>query len=351
MSRHIKKIKDALHFNKKDAKIIDSKISKFKNKEYIAIYDPECIGIMNSTISNFKYTLALKEVCNVKMQQFIVDKIIENNIKTVIFNSITYGWKSIVEKLKISNNDIKIKFIWHGSFSMFVTRDESYFFYLILDMLDRKLVNSIGFAKESMYLFYKQKGYNAYFVPNTVQSTNIVSDIESSNRQNKKIKIGIYSAGDRWEKNLFNQLSATTFFNDSIVDILPSTKLSEQFCDLMNIEIIDKKLKAMSRDDLLNRMSKNDINLYVTFTECSPMMPLESFEQGVICITGNNHHYFKDSKLEEYVVVKSEDDVNEIRDKINLCLNNKKEILELYKIWKKNYDLKVEEYIKQFLNS
>ncbi|MNP62753.1 hypothetical protein D3C76_1580700 [compost metagenome] len=97
-------------------------------------------------------------------------------------------------------------------------------------------------------------------------------------------------------------------------------------------------------------MSKNDVNLYVTFTECAPMVPLESLELGVPCITGNNHHYFKNTELENYLVVKSEDDINEIAYKINLCINNRNHIIEMYKEWKKIYNFESEESVRRFLD-
>ncbi|MNN86015.1 hypothetical protein D3C81_2033700 [compost metagenome] len=97
-------------------------------------------------------------------------------------------------------------------------------------------------------------------------------------------------------------------------------------------------------------MSKNDINLYVTFTECSPMVPLESLELGIPCVTGNNHHYFKGTKLEDYLIVKSEDDINEIVDKIKICVEKKSEIIDIYREWKKIYDYEVAENIRSFLD-
>ena len=42
------------------------------------------------------------------------------------------------------------------------------------------------------------------------------------------------------------------------------------------------------------------MNLYVTFSECAPMLPIESFEVDVPCILGNNNHYFKKTELEKY---------------------------------------------------
>jgi hypothetical protein len=61
------------------------------------------------------------------------------------------------------------------------------------------------------------------------------------------------------------------------------------------------------------------------------MLPLESMELGVVCISGNNHHYFKNNKIEEYVVVNNESDVIEIRDKILKGINNKNKIIDMYK--------------------
>ena len=105
----------------------------------------------------------------------------------------------------------------------------------------------------------------------------------------------------------------------------------------------------LKREDLLVEMSKNDITLYVTFSECAPMLPIESLEVGTICITGNNHHYFDGSKLYDYLVVEREDDVMAIYDKINYALENKEEIFRLYKDWKKENDEKTRKSVENFL--
>ena len=107
--------------------------------------------------------------------------------------------------------------------------------------------------------------------------------------------------------------------------------------------------KAIPRNELLDRMSKNTLNLYVTFSECAPMLPLESFETDTICLTGNNHHYFKNTELEKYLVVSNEESPVEISKKIKLCLKNKEEILKLYKSWKKENDKLSIQSVKEFI--
>ena len=96
-------------------------------------------------------------------------------------------------------------------------------------------------------------------------------------------------------------------------------------------------------------MSKCDITLYVTFSECAPMLPLESFYVSVPCITGNNHHYFKDTELEKYLVVNNEDDALEIADKVKLCIDNKDKVLSLYDKFSKNNLKEGKKLVKDFL--
>lgn len=102
---------------------------------------------------------------------------------------------------------------------------------------------------------------------------------------------------------------------------------------------------------MMQRMAKNDINLYVTFSECAPMLPLESMELGVPCITGNNHHYFKNNKLEKYIVINNETDIEEIKRKILECIENKAKIMQYYKQFSEKNIEESKEEVKQFLNA
>ena len=81
------------------------------------------------------------------------------------------------------------------------------------------------------------------------------------------------------------------------------------------------------------------------------MIPLESFELGVPCIIGNNTDFFlNNEKLNDLIVVKEEDSIDEIYEKINTCLEKKDEIMKLYKEWKKDYSVQVEKLKEDFLN-
>ncbi|MNE90072.1 hypothetical protein D3C80_1875460 [compost metagenome] len=71
------------------------------------------------------------------------------------------------------------------------------------------------------------------------------------------------------------------------------------------------------------------------------MLPLESLEMGIPCLTSNNHHYFQNSKLHEFLVVNENDNAMEIYKKIKYCLDHKEEVMNLYREWKNEYNKEV----------
>lgn len=349
MNRHVKKINSIFFYQKGYTNNVISSINNIEDTSFVAIYNPETKGIMNATIELFgkDHSLELYEIFNKKQIINIANAIVNKGFKQVLFATMAYGYKDLAEKIHELNSDIKIKFMWHGSHSLFVNYNEQKFLEELLQLQKRGVVSSIGFFKSAMAKFYSEKGYNACLLMNDVKLTNNYD----KDLNDKRIKIGLYSSGDRWEKNTYNQLSACAMIKDAYVDIIPETKLASSFCKLMNInKLTDECLIGVEREQLLKRMAKNTVNLYVTFTECSPMIPLESFELGVPCVIGNNTDFFKNSKLNEMVVVKEEDSIDEIYEKINFAIENKDEIMELYRQWKKEYSKEVIRLKEEFLN-
>lgn len=349
MNRHVKKINSIFFYQKGYTNNVISSINNIEDTSFLAIYNPETKGIMNATIELFgkDHSLELYEIFNKKQIVNIANAIVNKGFKQVLFATMAYGYKDLAEKIHELNSDIKIKFMWHGSHSLFVNYNEQKFLEELLQLQKRGVVSSIGFFKSAMAKFYSEKGYNACLLMNDVKLTNNYD----KDLNDKRIKIGLYSSGDRWEKNTYNQLSACAMIKDAYVDIIPETKLASSFCKLMNInKLTDECLIGVEREQLLKRMAKNTVNLYVTFTECSPMIPLESFELGVPCVIGNNTDFFKNSKLNEMVVVKEEDSIDEIYEKINFAIEKKDEIMELYRQWKKEYSKEVIRLKEEFLN-
>lgn len=321
--------------------------------DYVIIHNPRWLGVTSATKELFKNLLPLEEVFLDKNVNLISDMILKSKVKQVIFSAFDYGWDKIAIRLKKLNPEIKIKSFWHGSHSQVIEKINWETNVMIINLHKQGIIDVMGTCKESLVNFYKSQGYKTAFLNNTV----VLNDEMKKRIENKKkniqntdkLKLGLYSAGTDWRKNTYNQVMAASLFKNVTLEVIPLRYELQKIAYKNDLNIIgsDSHLK---REDLLLEMAKNDITLYVTFSECAPMLPIESLEVGTICITGNNHHYFDNTKLYDYLVVEREDDVMAIYEKINYALEHKDEIFKLYKEWKKSNDERTKKSVEEFLN-
>lgn len=263
----------------------------------------------------YDYILNAEEINSINMVEKLVEIIIENKIKTIVFAHYNYLYKEIIEKLKIKNNKIQIGYIWFGSHCLFSNQGEEYYMNQMLDLYNMDLINELKFTNHSTYEYYKLKGYNASKLDLKVDNL----DKYKSKKEKRDYKlIGLYFNKDSWETNIYNQLSACAMIKNAKFKIYPFNALTKSFCKMMNIEVVNDDLIEINKiEDRLYDMAKNDLNLHVSFTEIEMIKVLESFALGVPCLVGKNSDILKDKK--EYVV-NAEDNVDEIANKINLVL-------------------------------
>lgn len=330
---------------KKDLEVTIKNIEDIQ-KNFIVLHNPDWFGITSSTIELFNdNAVPCGELFTKRDVKKIGNVIIKQKINQVIFSAMCIGWKDLAYYLKKKNSKIKLKVFFHGSLSQV---HESYGWERnieLIDMCKDGTIEVFGTCKESLVDFYKNQGIKTHFIRN-----NVILKRDIKREKTKEITIGIYAAKkDDWRKNLFTQIAAASLIKNATIDIIPMDYEAKNFAENLGLKITGVD-KALPREELLERMAKNTINLYVTFSECAPMLPIESFEAGTICITGNNHHYFKKNKLEKYIVVNNEENPTEIANRIHKCLKNQDEIINLYQQWKQNNNelsLKsVEEFIE-----
>ena len=314
-------------------------------KEYVVFHNPKWFGVTSATTELFENRIPCGELYRRKDIKKIGDTILKRKIKQVIFSAMCIGWKDLAIYLKSKNPKIKIKTFWHGSHSQVL---EPYGWARNIEIIElhkQGIINVMGTCKESLVEFYKNEKCNSFFITNRVSLENI--DIKK--KKHTGVKIGIYaSASDSWHKNMFSQIAAASFIKNAKIDMVPMSKAAKRFAGILGIEIEGVE-KPISREELIKRMADNDINLYTTFTECAPMLPLESFEVGVPCVSGNNHHYFKGKELEKYIIVKNEENPVEIAEQIKKCLKNKTKIMKLYNTFRKQNDKSSRKSVEEFL--
>ena len=319
--------------------------NEYKNKDYIVFYNPTWLGVANSTKGLFENIVPLEQVFGKKNIKKIAEAVVNNNIKSVIFSQIVDGWVDVLKKIKELNNNIKIKVIWHGNCYEFFS---DYTWNLnkdVMNLYKEGKIDSFAFVRSTMYEFYKKVGFKSYYLQNNVHLDNIERvEKEKSN----KIKIGIYNADTRELKNIYTALSSMKLVPNCIADVVPINEGAKKFTEILGLETSYVE-DYIPTEELLRRIQQNEVNVYPTFTENAPMFPLESFEMGVPCLLGNNNDYFVGTKLGEFVILTKEDDPKYIKERITNCIKHKDEIMKLYKDWKKEFDIKCDKLVEEFI--
>lgn len=337
-------------------KAID-RITEYSQKDYIVFYNPNWLGVANSTKGLFKNIVPLEQVYKKKDAERIADAINQSDIKNVIFSQIVDGWTEVIEKIKVINPIINVKVIWHGNCYEFFSDYTWNLNQDVIKLYNEKKIQAFGFVRSTMKEFYEKLGIKSFYLQNNVNihtenPFEVFDNINNKNNNTKeeKVKIGIYNSDSRELKNLYTSLASVKLVPNAIADVVPINKGAKEYCEIIGLDVssIDNYIPT---DELLNRIRENTINLYPTYTENSPMFPLESFEMGVPCLVGNNNDFFSGYPLEEYVVVKREDDIEYIKNKIEICINNREKILYLYREWKKDFDFKCNELVNDFLSN
>lgn len=313
----------------------------------LAICHSDWLGVRNSTEDLFQYTLTLNELFETSTINTTADLIIKKKVKSVTFSGFAEGFKELAECIKAKDSTLSIYIFWHGNTTHMYEEYSWRRYQEVLGLLDAGTVNKWAFAKESMARLYKEAGYSTYFLPNAVKRENS-QNFDNEKNDSSDSRIGIYASGDTWNKNIFSQIAAVKIMNDFTVHAIPLTKRILEFSESLGVNVKGER-QPIPREDLMNHISQNEVNLYVTFSECAPLLPLESLNRGVPCLTGPNHHYFKGSRLEEYLVVNEPDNPYEIARKALIALENKEEIIRLYSDWYNRNLVHSKQSVKVFL--
>ena len=335
-----------LKYFEENKKILDDNLKKIKKNQVLVFYRNGWLGTSYATKEMFEDAVGINALFDNDVINYYADEILKKQPRLIIFSAFDLSWSKLIEVLKEKKPKQRIKVMWHGSNAMNVEEYDWNTLRAIIEYYRYGIIESIGFVKKSMYEFYKTKNVNCEFVMNTLSIDKNEYKLLDSN--NKNVKIGVYASGDRWVKNFYNQLSAASMIKNHLIDCVPRTTKTIEFASLIGANVIGES-KPIPRDELLKRIADNDINIYVTFVECAPLLPLESMELGVPCITANNHHYWEGTELEKYLVVNAPDNIIEIKNKIELVLKNKEEIMKLYVKWKKGYDNKAKKNLEKFV--
>lgn len=300
-------------------------ISSRKNQKEYLEDNFENIVFISSSPSRFKLNKIIK----------ILKK---DNIKQVIIEDYFIGIQKFIEKLNELN--ITVKIVWINGLATLNEEIELGNLIEVLNLLKNNKIHSLGFTQDNIYQVYKDlKG---------VKKLSLTVKSSSKRQKENNTNISIYGDAYNWQSNYFNQLSALKLIDEYNLLVLNSKNIVNRFCKFFDIKNnkINKKFNVKNFKELIENLNAASC---VEFSSLFDLFIIDSYNNGVPVVVGNNTLFFKNTELNDMVVVKSDDDVNEIASKINYCLKNNKKIIKIYNDCKKKYDKECQKLINDFI--
>lgn len=312
--------------------MIDKKSDVIYNKKYLVIVPYLCKDLYESFRFSFDNVILMEK--NISDVDNILKFINRNNFKQLIFVDYLSEYDQIINNLI---NSSEIKFIFTkalGSLSNSMVYES---FSKIDTFYQNKIVSSIAFLDRNFYEALKNKYKSIY---------HIVLDVERNKKINNdkyECTIGLLNDDINSCHSFYNELSAIKLLNDYVVKVLNPSKVTKSFVKLFDI----RKKYVNSYSKLI---SSNVVNLYINFTDNNMLNFIKSMDCGVPCILGNNDLIDQSSKLGKNLIVKSDDNIDEIAAKILNVIKNRREILDDYKEFRDDYAVKSRKSISKFLD-
>lgn len=203
---------------------------------------------------------------------------------------------------------------------------------LTMKYLDSGLIQNVYCLDYSSYLIFKNQYKFKY----------LQLDTEIFNNDSGE-GLGLIAHPGDYYAGIMNEVSAITLTDYTTVKIYKPEQVVTKFCKRFGIKVIKTK-------NLTETLSGNEINLYVNFCNISYALILESMDKGIPCVLGNTDFFDSNKTLKEFLVLRSDDSIDEIKEKIDLIKNNKEKIFDEYKKFRKEYTKKSQKSLEEFIS-
>lgn len=305
-------------------------INKLKNKEYVVLLPQADLDIKESVEYSFENVFYLDYEPTQEDAKTLIDFINNKGNQLILFDYCEF-YRLLLPYIKKSK---KIKWVLKNNIASMTDGAVRATYTNLMEFTDRNIVDEIGCLDKDTYEVLKNANYNVKF---------IALDIDKNVKKTKKSNtIGLIGNDYNPNHNIYNQLSALKMIDYTYAKIIKNMPATRHFVEFF-------KIKTKEVENIGQVMKDNFVNLYCNFTLNNNELILKSMDMGIPCLLGNTDIFDDFPKLKKYLVLNSDDDINEISKKINLIKENKDIILKEYEKFRNKYTKLSQKSMKEFL--
>ena len=305
------------------------------NLDYLVIVPKKSIRYFDAFTYTFGNTLLFEN--NISELEFLMKFLRKNTVGRLVFVDYYVEYDEIINTL-VEEHDIDFVFTGHlGELSDSLLLQE---FNVICGKYDSKMIDSIAFLDHSLFRAVHDKRRNTHYILlDVVSSSGKMSKIKKTEDRN----VGLLNLDASNYDSFYNQLCGVALLPDFSVKVYDPSVVTKSFLSEFGIQ----SNNVENYDELF---IGNYCNMYVNFTGTNSLVFIRSMDCGTPCLVGNNDFLSKDYPiLYESLVLKSDDDVNEIASKTQNIAFRYDDIMKEYKDFRASYSCRAKELASKFL--
>lgn len=339
-------------------KIYERLISDVDIQKPIVIYAPMWKGVAASTEALFQNNIIKFPYFDTEYPEIEDHDFLENfcsllektRCKTIIYSGGSLIHQRVANTLKQRNPALCQYFLWHGSPAQWVEIPQLQHYKQWHTLYKDRVLDGFITLKPALENTLRKIGITTYTITNPIPQLQGTS--KTLNQEGlQELDVGVFSALSSWYKNPYVQLLALAGnekarLHTNLSDIEQLRELNLGIAEIITYP-------HLSRLQFLTLLASLDINLYVTNTECSPMIALESWALGVPCLVGPAGDVYScvSEELARYLVVAEVDNPTVLSRRLQHVSDNIHHVKELLDTYKDAYNQRCGAQLEQLNRS
>lgn len=302
----------------------------------VAFSEPDYLGVTRSTRSFFADWIPLRErdLWRPGDARGLAEAVAASGCAAVVFSGFAPGYARAIEALGRRAPELPVFVLWHGN--VLQNTEECSWRHLgeVVALARRGRIRRVGCFHAGLPALLERAGVSAAFVMNRPER---IPARASTPRGDGRIHLGIWSAGESWRKNPHATIGAAALVERAVLSGLldPRARAWAAMLGVTLGRVVDAPLP---RERLEEELASAHCNLYVTLSECSPLLPLESLGVGAPCLIGPNSHLFREEgeaadALRRALIVERVDEPADIAAAIRRVVAMREEVIAAYRVW------------------
>lgn len=319
----------------------------------VAVHCPRWLGISSATRALFETCYCVPERREIEpslLSDAALDRharvLAESGVRTVIISGGDHAHRRLVLKLKALRPDLRIDVLWHGSY---VQVQDDYEWAALRSWIDAAragIIRGIATVKAGMEEFFRSQGVASCLLLNYVPG----EPMSPPDLPTECIEAGVWISGVSFRKCPHAAIAGLAMLRNARLHAAGMDERARDFAKYLGLPAAEMHESPLPHGLLMEAIRRTHLTLYVTFSECCPMLPLESLRMGVPCLLGPVSHLFQDAPyLFERLVVPFPDRAEVIARAARRAFEERDAIMRAYAAYAAEYNRLARARVDEFV--